>query len=153
MTDLEDLATGLTALLNMLQTQQQTNAGLLGSIADLYTKVGGQALSSEWIWTDEIEATSGQFNIQVLSGNDREIGISTTDADGTEQNLGSIVPGSSLVMMDSPGGPVTAFRQYTVVASPALLGADLWSFAAVRVATFGAQDIPSDGTRIRLLFG
>jgi hypothetical protein len=140
-------------LVSYLAKQETLNAGVLASISDLYQHVGGRVVDSQWIWADDATAT-GTFHIALGAGeNERIVSLNRHDADSDPITLGGFVPGSTMVLMDDPATPpVTAFRQY-VCASRMTDHGDWWSFSAVRVATFGAQSIPSDGERISLLFG
>jgi hypothetical protein len=136
-----------------LYWQQETNVGVMAALADLYVKVGGYIRAGYWVWADDA-ARAGTFHVAIGSGVDaRTVKLSRIDADGNPVTLGGFVPGKTMVLMDDPAAPpVTAFRQY-VVSSGLVDHGDWWQFDAVRVATFGRQDLPQDGTRIRLLFG
>lgn len=153
MTDLDDITAGHTALLNLLLAQQTLNNSLLASIADLYSKVGGDLAEGIWAWTDFAQAGEGQIHVAVLSGNERHFSLSDTDEDGQDFSaLPGVDPGTTVVLYDEPGGQVTAFRQYVIATTPQF-SAGRWDFDAVRVATFGSQDIPLSGTSIKVLIG
>lgn len=138
-------------LLSYLTEQQATNAGLLASVSDLYTRIGGRIYGGQWIWEDDAQA-AGSFHVALGTGLGRRVSLNRIDADGNPVHLGGFGPGSHLVLMDdASSSPVTAFRQY-VAASSLLDHGDWWTFDATRVATFGVQDIPADGNRITLLF-
>jgi len=136
-----------------LHWQQETNAGVMASIADLYARAGGLITSGSWIWADDAAAI-GTFHVALGAGvNERIVSLSRHDSTSAPIFLGGFGPGRYMVLMDDPAyPPVTAFRQY-VCTSPLSDHGDWWQFNAVRVATFGVQDIPADGTIIKLLFG
>lgn len=147
MTALDDIAAGQQALLSLLQAQQSTNESLLSAIADLYSRLGG--IEGRWAWTDT-QIVPGTFHVAITSGAERSFTLATTDADGLQPDLDQIRPGAGLALMDDPGGPVTAFRSYIIATTPAVSNGT-WVFGATRIATFGSQDIPTDGTLIKLI--
>ncbi len=140
---------------SFLAAQQATNSSLLASIADLYTKVGGNAAAGTWLWKDSVGGvTQGDFHVEVLTGNARRFTVSALDADARPVSLAALQPGSTLVLMDDPvSPPVTAFRQYVLVSPPVAIGNGPFVFNVTRVAIYGPQDFPTVGTPIRLLFG
>ena len=153
---LTDLYEGWNAfaqqILSRLYHAEQANNWAAAAIADIYGRLPGTGGS--WLWSGAASGTdpgTGKVLITVESGNNRTIALSKTDGDGGSPSLAVLGQGSTLVLTDDPGSPpTTAFRQYLVTADPSDHGA--WvSALAIRVATFGTQDIPPPGSRVRLL--
>jgi hypothetical protein len=142
---------------SILADQQTFNASVLASIADLYARIpagGAGTQRGVWHWADSIlTAGSGSLHIDILGDTNRRVHVSKVDADGLTLQVAGLGVGDPLVLMDDPDTPpVTAFRQYVI--SSALVGVgSWWQFDATRVAIFGSQDTPTEGTRISLLFG
>jgi hypothetical protein len=143
------------AMSSYLAIQQEQNASVLASIADIYSRLpatsGGD--SGVWEWTNALPVPAGGIFISVLGETNRTIELSDSDADGTAHTFAGVHIGDTIVLTDDPATPpATAFRQYVVSAvdhSPAS-----WvKIDAVRVAIFGSQDTPTAGTRLRLLLG
>lgn len=153
MTQLDRLADGNTALIELLTAQQLFHDSVLASVADLYTRIGGSIASGIWAWTASNLPAAGEFHIDVLGTTDRRFFISEVDADGQTVDFGGFTAGDSLTLLDDPATPpTTGFRQYVAATAPTDQGG--WrQFDAVRTAVFGPQDFPTPGTRIELLFG
>jgi len=141
---------------SLLWHQQVFNASVLASISDLYSRIPGSGAGTArgvWHWTNNVlSAPPGSLHIDVLGATNRRVHVTKSDANMIVPDLSGVGPGDPLILMDSPGGQVTAFRQYTV--SSPLVGAGMWwEFDAVRVAIFGSQDTPAEGTLVSLLLG
>lgn len=121
------------------------------AIADVYARLPG--VSSSWLWSPTVAGNpgSGQVYIAIVTGNDRLITLSKTDAMGAAPSMAALMAGATLVLTDDPvTPPTTAFRQYLLTED--VLDHGGWvSFRAIRVATFGTQDTPAAGTPVRLL--
>jgi hypothetical protein len=148
---LSDLYEGWNAfaqqILSRLWHAEQAADWAANAIADLYARLPGSGGVWEW---DTITGV-GKVNVAITVGNERLISVSRTDADGFQPSLIGLGQGSTVVLTDDPSTPpTTAFRQYVVAADPTSHGSWL-SFPAVRVATFGTQDTPPVGSRVRLL--
>ena len=153
---LTDLYEGWNAfaqqILSRLYHAEQASNWAATAIADIYGRLPGAGGS--WLWSSSPFGTDpgdGKVLVTVASGNNRTIALSKTTADGAHLALEILGQGATLVLTDDPSTPpITAFRQYLVTAEPTDHGS--WvSVLAVRVATFGTQDTPSVGTRVRLL--
>jgi len=133
---------------------QAAQDSFASNIADLYARLPGAG--GFWLWAgtgQNVDPGVGRMSVIITSGNSRIITIAKTDADGV--NLAGVLglaQGSTLVLTDDPTSPpTTAFRQY-LVTGPAV-DHPTWAQApALRIATYGTQDIPALGTRVRLLF-
>ena len=139
-------------VLSRLHHAEQAADWAASAIADLYEdQPGGGGI---WEWSGQPFGTDpgvGALLVTVASGSNRTIVFAKSDADGLTPSLDLLTQGSTLVLTDDPAAPpVTAFRQYVVASDPTDHGT--WvSMLAVRVATFGTQDTPTVGTRVRLL--
>lgn len=139
-------------LLSRLHHGQVDSDWAAAAIADLYARLPGAA--SVWRWAGtvaNVDPGSGRLTIAGISGNNRQVTVSKTDANGGYQTLDSIEQGSTLVLTDDPASPpVTAFRQYVVSGDPVDHGS--WvSFPAVRLAVYGNATTPPVNSRVRLL--
>jgi len=122
------------------------------AIADLYANQPGAG--GDWEWSGNPFGSDpgiGGLLVTAASGNNRTITFAKIDADGIVPSLSRLTQGATLVLTDDPDTPpITAFRQYVVVANPVDHGT--WvSMQALRVATFGTQTTPPVGSRVRLL--
>ena len=143
------------AMSSYLAIQQEQNASVLASIADIYSRLPATSNgdSGVWEWSNSMPVPAGSVHISILGDTNRTIELSESDADGTVHSFAGVAIGDSIVLTDDPTTPpATAFRQYVVSAvdySPMS-----WvKIDAVRVAIFGSQDTPTPGTRLRLLLG
>lgn len=141
-------------ILSRLYWAEQAENWAASAIADIYARLPG--LSASWKWSTvapPADPGSGHATVLITSGtNNRHIAVSKVDADSMVRNLSTLAQGSMIVLTDDPDTPpTTAFRQYLVTSTPVDHGGWL-SFQALRVATFGTQDIPAAETRVRLLF-
>ena len=140
-------------VLSRLHHSAEADDWVAAVVADIYTKLPGA--HAVWRWSEAGPGTdpgSGAMRIIVTSGMERQILLSGTDADGGVPALDVLAEGATVVLTDDPSGPpTTAFRQYTVT-SPVLDHGGWLSFDALRIATFGSQDVPPVGSRVRALF-
>lgn len=157
--DLQPLATlheAWTSLaqqvLSRLHHSAESDDWAAAVVADIYAKLPGAHAIWRWSGTGPgQDPGSGQMRVIVTSGNSREVTLSRTDADGGLPHLDILDEGVTMVLTDDPTSPpTTAFRQYLVTSSVLDHGGWL-SFSALRVATFGSQDTPHVGDRVRVL--
>lgn len=146
------IAAVVQQVLSRLHHSEVDRDFLAAAVADLYASQGGGG--GDWRWSGApfgIDPGLGALLITVASGNNRTIAFSKTDADGVVPSLSRLTQGATLVLTDDPATPpTTAFRQYVVSANP--VDHSTWvSMQAVRVATFGTQNTPPVGSRVRLL--
>ena len=153
LTSLHEAWTSLAQqVLSRLHHSAEADDWAAAVVADIYSKLPGT--TGVWRWSGSgpgQDPGSGKVRIIVTSGEQRQVILSTTDADGGMPNLGILGEGTTLVLTDDPSSPpTTAFRQYVVTSS--VLDHGGWvSFSALRTATFGIQDTPSADDRVRLL--
>ena len=140
-------------ILSRLYHSEQDHDFLASAVADLYANQPGEG--GVWLWSGSPFGTdpgAGRVLVTVASGNNRTISLSKTDVEGEAPPMALLGQGSTVVLTDDPDSPpTTAFRQYVVTQDPTDHG-DWISLLAIRVATFGAQDTPTVGTPVRLLF-
>ena len=139
-------------VLSRLHWSEQADNWAAAAIADLYDSQPGAG--GDWMWSGAPFGSDpgiGGLLITTASGTNRTIAFAKIDADGIVPSLSRLTQGSTLVLTDDPATPpITAFRQYVVVANPVDHGS--WvSMQAIRVATFGTQNTPPVGSRVRLL--
>lgn len=153
---LTDLYEGWTSfaqqILSRLWHAEQAANWAAGAIADLYAAQPGGG--GDFLWSGAPFGSNpglGSLLVTVATGENRTITFSKTDADGVTPSLSRLAQGATLVLTDDPATPpITAFRQYLVVSNPTDHGS--WvSMQAVRTATFGTQNTPPVGSRVRLL--
>lgn len=153
---LTDLYEGWNAfaqqILSRLWHAEQAADWAANAVADLYARLPGSGGSWTWAGTPGDENPGvGAMSIEVTAGNNRMIAVSKTDADGFQPSLLGLGQGSTVVLTDDTSTPpTTAFRQYVVTGEVESSGAWI-GFPALRVATFGTQDTPPVGSRVRLL--
>ena len=152
---LSDLYGGWNAfsqqILSRLWHAEQAADWAAEQIANLYAQNG---FSSSWLWAgtpQDADPGSGRMSVVITGGNNRLLTISKTDANAMAVNLLLLTQGGTVVLTDDPDAPpITAFRQYLVTANPVDHGS--WvQVAALRLATFGSQDVPLVDSRVRLL--
>lgn len=153
LSQLHDLQTALTQeVLSRLHHAEASADWAANAIADLYAaQPGGGGF---WTWSSQPVGSNpgvGSLLVTVTTGNNRTITFAKTDADGVAPSLARLAQGSTLVLTDDPATPpITSFRQYVVASDPVDHGAWM-SMLAVRMATFGTQNTPPVGGRVRLL--
>ena len=153
---LTDLYEGWNAfaqqILSRLYHAEQAADWAASAIADLYSRLPG--VEGSWEWAGGPATTNpgvGRVTVEITTGNERVLAVSKTDADGIQPSLAHLAPGATVVLTDDPSTPpTTAFRQYLVTGEETSHGSWL-SFPAIRTATFGTQNTPPVGSRVRLL--
>lgn len=161
---LDDLALNLDDLhrqiLSRLHYAEVDTASLLASVVDLYTRLEEEVtrLDATWTWATLPsfgDPGVGKMTAVITEDTNRRAAISKTTSNGhnvAEQLSQLLSPGSRIVLMDSPGGILTAFRIYTV--TDTIIEHSTWfEITAQRVVTLGIQDIPQAGTVVRLVIG
>jgi hypothetical protein len=139
-------------ILSRLHHSEVDRDFLASAVADLYASQAGAG--GDWTWSNAPFGTDpgiGGLRVTIASGTNRTISFAKIDADGIVPSLSRLAQGATIVLTDDPDSPpTTAFRQYVVTANPVDHGS--WvSMQAIRVATFGTQDTPPVGSRVRLL--
>lgn len=139
-------------ILSRLWHAEQAADWAANAIADLYAAQPGSG--GFWSWSGQPVGSNpggGALLITVTTGSNRTVAFAKADANGGTPSLARLTQGATLVLTDDPATPpITAFRQYVVTSDPVDHGA--WvSMLAIRMATFGTQNTPPVGSRVRLL--
>lgn len=107
-----------------------------------------RGIQYKWGNTTNNPPASGYINVYTLSGgggNDKEIRISTTDANGYTRSAAFLLAGDTLILSTSP----TAFARYLVLSTPTN-NSTFWTISCRRTDTQGSQTPPPTDTVVTL---